>query len=877
MSGTGTQEKKEDLQSQTALAEATQAMKSSKAKDALANTLLKLASSPILHVTLLVVLCLACFGRTLGSYFLADDIGEVRYIYQIFNNNQWNLFWSNFTGNYMQVPNMAVYRPILMLSLLIDFLIWKGNALGYYLTNMLSFVGSTVLLYTFLKQLSAEWGRARSSFVAFFASALFAATPLHCESISWVVGRVDSLCCLFYLSALNCFLMSRTRASKLFTIAAVGLFFLAMGTKEMAIGLAPTMMAIGFLWTSPKSVRITSQIKERLLSGWKFSRTIWAATAVYFVIRWLALGTLLGGYAGSVGASQSANALSKWMDVDSWKRLVLPFSSEVFRAGSSSESLLFACYCALVGIVVVRALAGSLPWKWVFFLAVWALTQLAPIYRLFGIGANLEGARFCYFFSMSFSALLPVLLFSPDKNSDKLGKRLAVVSALILLGATMLLAKTAYASNIVWLHAGKEVRAVLQDAQRLASDAHGAEKFALLGIPKEHGGAHMILNGSTFEMLLSAPFTEKDFSNSFVTFDPMLFGDDTAINGSRFRQTINPDSSKQSIPAVKGPFIWNSASKKFEFIPLVTGQKNNPKTSDRNDDLTEGMATTAATANTKGSQLLPYVSGHAIFSPTAAGIQISSPNIGDGVLVTNTQISPMDIGYVRVHLRTAADVSKLPFELRWRNGKNPSDANSWKMENCVIISGTDKVAQETSSPSHAEPQTITFPVGRKWRWYSQTEVNDIAVIVPPLLNVTVQKVEFLPADFVAPTLSANNLPCTNSGAYCASQEFVIQLNPTKEKSKESTDAHSTSNYLVEISKNNHFFENFTKENEHLAVAKTFIVSKADLSVKPEQLEGPGYYQIRACNTNEQGKAISDFSDPITVLLQESTAANKNLK
>ena len=875
LSGTGTQEKKQEPPTQNASAEdsaQTDPPIGSNVSDS-KKTVLAVLTNPVFHAGLLIALCLACFGRTLGTYFLADDIGEVRYIWQIFNNNQWNLFWSNFTGNYMQVPNMAVYRPILMLSLVVDFLIWKGNAFGYYLTNLFCFIGGGVLLYSLLRQLSADWGRVRSSAAAFFASAMFATTPLHCESISWVVGRVDSLCALFYLAALNCFVRTRSKPSPLLTSAGLLFFFLAMGTKEMAIGLAPTLMAVGFLWMQPKSVKLLSQLKERAIAGWNFSRSVWAATLVYFVIRWLALGTLLGGYAGSVGASQSANALSKWMDGDSWRRLILPFSAEVYNPGNSNETMLFACYCALLGVVFVRALAGSFPWKWVFFLGFWALTQLAPIYRLFGIGANLEGARFCFFFSMSFSAILPVLLFAPEKKDvAPLNQRLSIVSALILAGTVFVLAKTAYASNVVWLHAGKEVRSVLHDAQKIAAEAPAGTKFALLGIPKEHGGAHMILNGSTFEMLLSPPFADRNYANSFVTFDPMLFGDDTAINGNRFRQLIANNGSEET--KVKGPFVWNSANKKFEFVDLTNAANNSSSQGD-------GIITvSASTERATGQQLLPFVANHAQFVPTSNGIQISNPIVGDGVILPNLNIDPLSISYVRMHITSSADLSKLPFDLKWRSSMALNSNAAAKVNgpdapeaNVIRVIGIDSSNNGANSapPTAPEKSTVTFAVGRKWRWYSESKIEEISIALPPLNNVTVEKVELLPASQLAPTLSAESLISTNSGAYCAVKPFTVNLAPAKVK------GNMGAKYRVQISKNNHFFENFSKEKETLAVAKSFDTPDTKFTVRPEQLEGQGYYEIRACNIDATGNPISDYSDPITVLLQETAAANKQAK
>jgi hypothetical protein len=68
-----------------------------------------------LHLVVLTAIIWAVFGRTLSGYFLADDFGEILYVSRI-AAGQWNLLWSNFTGNYMQIPGMAVWRPWLIVS-----------------------------------------------------------------------------------------------------------------------------------------------------------------------------------------------------------------------------------------------------------------------------------------------------------------------------------------------------------------------------------------------------------------------------------------------------------------------------------------------------------------------------------------------------------------------------------------------------------------------------------------------------------------------------------------------------------------------------------------------------------------------------------------
>ncbi|HEY9715523.1 MAG TPA: hypothetical protein V6C72_18760, partial [Chroococcales cyanobacterium] len=168
------------------------------------------SSSTLAQILVLAALVLICYGRTVTSYFLADDFGEVSYTSRIFNGEP-GLLWSNWTGNYMQIPGMNVYRPWLLMSLVFDYLIYHANAWGYYVTNLVYFTGCVLLLYCATRLLTKRWGHSVSKTCAFFTAAFFGLNPLRCESISWVVGRVDIICCFFYLASLVLFLLSRER------------------------------------------------------------------------------------------------------------------------------------------------------------------------------------------------------------------------------------------------------------------------------------------------------------------------------------------------------------------------------------------------------------------------------------------------------------------------------------------------------------------------------------------------------------------------------------------------------------------------------------------------------------------------------------------
>ncbi|MEZ4488133.1 MAG: hypothetical protein R3F51_11125 [Cyanobacteriota/Melainabacteria group bacterium] len=299
------------------------------------------------------------YGRSLGSYFLADDFGEIRYIYEIFQGDIGKLL-SNFTGNYMQIPSMAVYRPWLLMSLSIDYAIWKTNAFGYYLTNIVHYYACALFIFLLLRRLTGYWGNLRSILASLSAALTFAACPLHCESVSWVVGRVDIVCLAFYLLGLLSVALFTESRNRRWLVLSLASFIMAICTKEMAIGLPVVASALAFLYAGTPEQQSANLI-ERFKKALPVISSFGAATVIYFIVRFLALGTLTGGYTGSIGASQLSSLLTRWTDKDSLLRILFPFNYELAADGGNLRLLPHLAYAIVFALVIVRALIGKFP------------------------------------------------------------------------------------------------------------------------------------------------------------------------------------------------------------------------------------------------------------------------------------------------------------------------------------------------------------------------------------------------------------------------------------------------------------------------------------------------------------------------------------
>ncbi len=825
-----------------------------------------IATSRISHAVILVAIVAYCFGRTLGSYFLADDFGEISYIHRIFHGDP-GLFWSNFTGNYMQVPGMSVYRPVLLITLVLDYLVWGANAFGYYATNILYFAGCCLLLYELMLHLTGSWTLVRSRLTALSAAALFAAYPLHGESVSWVVGRVDIACCFYYL--LSLYLFTRwlgiaacdagtiavdagapmgnaardatdavgavhappLRSSRLLVIGSVAAFGVAILTKEMSIGLPVVASAIALIFPLPsrRPVGLRTDLHQaggacpapaagraanpggstelrhshsaqlfmsRLKRAAALTLPLWLATAVYFAVRYLALGTFVGGYTGGIGASQLSAIIQKWTDLDTFGRIAFPLNDSVFHGHGLYPQLLAAAYFLLAVTIIIRLLSGAMPWSWLLFSGIWLATAAAPIYQLWGLGYNLEGSRFLFFLSVPLSVLAAVVALAPSDSGSHLGRQLARRVTLVNIGALSLLvftcARVCYLNNIPWVHAGKTVRAVQRQAQLLAERLPAGKKAIVLGIPKDHGGAHMILNGATFTMMMSEPFLKTNAAERFLTFDPALFGDPTRINAARLKASL-------SDPRVAGAYLWKTEAGQFTRIKF---------------------------------------GGSSVAHLSAAGF-----NTVDGITLFRGDLNPLSCDFVMLKLSQVLGGNRASIAVSWQGEQR--DGHGTPVVVPAIAAGNDL--------------SVLIPLSRYWSWYAAGTIKSLTVRFNSFQSVRLISADLLPASLVTPALAMQ-------GATCSLRGVFEQVPPAATVHFDGSRVPGSAAVRVEISRPNYFFE---QSQDSAAGDAALTVRKIDgqqgaIAMGAFGCSEHAYYQIRARCLDRDGKPLGDYSDPITV-------------
>lgn len=792
----------------------------------------KLATN-FLPVCVLTAIVFACFGRTLGSYFVADDFGQVAYAGDIVKGNV-NALLSNFTGNYLQCPVMKIYRPCLLLSLIFDYMIWGTNAFGYFLTDILFLAASAVMLYFLLRELTRSWAPTRSMLFSLLSAALFASSPLHCESISFVSGRDNVISSFFYLLSLWFFVKRGIGKSEaLLTLGSIS-YWIALLSKEMAIGLPVVLTGLALILPeSFSSDELNSKssytLKERLSLTFRVSLPIWLNTVVYFLVRFLALGTFTGGYTGGIGSELLSTMVRRWTDLDTIFRIMFPFNLEVFGIASGYRAALAAVYTVLATLAVIRILSGKYQVRWIGFLVFWVFTTVAPLYQLWSLGLNLQGARFFFFLTMSLAAFAPLFIlapagtsiYSPDRRQAgaQLIDALGVLALAALVGLSIIITNR---NNIPWVHAGKQSKACMQDGQRLAGLTAPGKKLVLLGIPKEEAGAHIIYNGPTFNTMMSPPFSETNCFEKFLTFDPMFYGNWELVNTQRLKKVLlNPD--------VVGIFVWNHERLRFERLPLPSrtvfhgAGSSMPLIFKENVDPAAYLTSDRGVTNVKGQQML-----------------IES----NGLWLAPASVNPYEYDFLEFVGKPSAE--RRAVSVFWKgSGRSGSQ---W---------------QDSKYPVHRDNldsgSVTRLRLSDHWRWFTEGDITQLQLAFSPGAPVKLTQMQLISAGSLVPTISIANKQENNLGHYPTGKEGV-QVDFDARSIKYCTAVR------IDISKPNFFFEGLSQEESKEATQTSLIqtATNGQVHIPANTFPSPGYYELRAACLDAGGRLVGELSDPLVL-------------
>ncbi len=207
---------------------------------------------------LLVVVASVTHGRSLRGEFVFDDTGAILDNPSIHSLTSLNavLFGNKFTT--------VAGRPMLNLSLAVNYA-WSGtHPSGYRLFNYAIHAAGACLLFCFLRRILGQFSQtsAVAASLALTISVLWCVHPLTINAVSYIVQRGESLASLCYLAVLWSFVKGVQTSQRGWFVASVLAAWLGSLTKEIVATVPLAVIALDMLV-------VTRDWRQALRNHWR--------------------------------------------------------------------------------------------------------------------------------------------------------------------------------------------------------------------------------------------------------------------------------------------------------------------------------------------------------------------------------------------------------------------------------------------------------------------------------------------------------------------------------------------------------------------------------------------------------------------------------
>ena len=181
-------------------------------------------------------------------------------------------------------------RPLAHLSFALNWYFGKDSPAGYRLVNIFIHFLNAFVLFLVIRDLldtpnMRRKSHGREGSIALIGAALWAVNPIQTQAVVYIVQRMASLACFFYLLAVWCYIQGRAseerrRRTAFFVLTMVS-FLAGVGSKENAILLPASLLLLEFTffqdWSQPAVRRrfsyvLYSGLCMLLIGSWLFSQ-----------------------------------------------------------------------------------------------------------------------------------------------------------------------------------------------------------------------------------------------------------------------------------------------------------------------------------------------------------------------------------------------------------------------------------------------------------------------------------------------------------------------------------------------------------------------------------------------------------------------------
>ncbi len=281
----------------------------------------------------------------------------------------------------------ANWHPLAWVSHMLDLWMYGMNPAGHHFTNLLLHLAVSLLLLVVLFKMTKQlWPSA-------FVAALFAAHPLHVESVAWVSERKDVLCAFFWMVTTGAYVQYvRCFANKRVAVFWYLLMLFSFGFGAMS-----------------KPMIVTLPLALALLDYWPLKRIM----SKRLLFEKIPLICIAAGVCWITLSAQSQEAVVAWSQLSTGNRIVnallaygkyigkilWPFDLAVFYPHTLYSFPSALCFSGWIAILLVLSSIAVLFRKRRPYLIVgwlWYLGTLIPTIGLVQVGGQAMADRYMY-------------------------------------------------------------------------------------------------------------------------------------------------------------------------------------------------------------------------------------------------------------------------------------------------------------------------------------------------------------------------------------------------------------------------------------------------------------------------------------------------
>lgn len=788
--------------------------------------------SPLVVCGLFFAVGLTCFAYApvIFDFFAGDDFVHLSWLSQAVHHPE--LLWRNFHSSWLDGTTTKFYRPLISVFMYTDYLIGGPNGVAFHLTNLAFHLASTVFLFLSVRQIGMD-GReavsesdrepaARIDLRALFAATIFGLYPLHPEAVSWITGRVDSVVTAFCLGAIWFYLRWRAVGGAGLLVATLISTALGLLSKEMAITLPAVFLCREIFLSNSRDDSSTNKsiIARFFRRAWAWivpTLPFWSLFCGYWVVRYFALGTLVGGYDNSLFfVANVKDFILSW--VHALRMFVEPINRMLVGTREPITRVWEVCL-ALSGLSLVFALVkASALRSQILFVLAWLALSLLPVYKIFAISDDLQGSRLAYLATAPLAVLFAFACVSWQKNliSKRLGVALGgalCVLSFIVLGI----------NNQPWVASGKEANAIRAGLSQLyGNEIKGDPQALFIGLPDQINGAYTCRNA--LDGMTKKPQLSRDITNCLMInpFEPIFpFG--------YLKDSIAQERENICV------YRWSAADAKFVRVPIPDPSKTAVwSVSQVGRSITPADVNPAViTKNEDGS--VDISSGR---TPGAVDVQLDRKNCWS----TNFVLADCEV------LETASKSPRAGLELLYSNELAPG----YELKRRVHADFNQRDAEGN----------LIFALRGLPEWSFGDTFEKVRLLLPPNTKIRLKSIACPPDGVLLPKLSF-----ANSG-YLGSKGY-LHLGPSQKLQTVHVDCSgikSAAKCELEITRANLLFE---EQNARLesAVQWRKIPHQSpvgDIDLRYDQFPSPGIYEVRVRALGDDGKIVGVTSDHIVI-------------